>query len=135
MNVEVMSKENPPSSTTPQSRALRLPIDAGHVMMFARALGERIDNPEEVANRDIPTTFPVVLAQFDPDYELRPRPDQPWFGSGAGSGMPRTTQSRVPAFMPNSTSSTIAASSRVRSSPPGDVRAAHGRRRARGAAS
>jgi hypothetical protein len=94
MNVDVRTRgENvPPSSPTPaDSGLLRLPIDAGHVMMFARALGERVDSPDEVANRDIPTTFPVALAQFDPNYELRPRPDQPWFGSGAEPGMPRTS--------------------------------------------
>ena len=29
-----------------------------------------------------PPTFPQAVAQFDPDYHLRWRPDQPWFGSG-----------------------------------------------------
>ena len=29
-----------------------------------------------------PPTFVQASAQFDPDYSLRPKPGQPWFGSG-----------------------------------------------------
>ena len=29
-----------------------------------------------------PPTFPQAMAQFDPEYRLRPKPGQPWFGSG-----------------------------------------------------
>jgi acyl dehydratase len=68
----------------------RFPIEAGHVMMFARAIGD--PNPvyadEEVAGRSevgaipAPPTFVTASAQFDPDYPLRPKPGEPWFGSG-----------------------------------------------------
>lgn len=71
--------------------SLRLPIESSHVMMFARSLGEQIDGPQEVAARDIPVTFPVALAHFDPDYELRPHPARAWFGSGSTPGRPRTS--------------------------------------------
>ena len=58
--------------------------------MFARAIGD--DNPvyrDEDAARAAetggivaPPTFIAAGAQFDPDYPLRPKPGQPWFGSG-----------------------------------------------------
>ena len=72
----------------------RFPIEAGHVMMFARAIGDQ--NPvyadESVAARSevgaipAPPTFVTASAQFDPDYPLRPNPGVEWFGSGAGPG-------------------------------------------------
>ena len=36
----------------------------------------------EVGGIVAPPTFPQAVAQFDPDYPLRWRPGQPWFGSG-----------------------------------------------------
>ncbi|HZZ31036.1 MAG TPA: MaoC family dehydratase N-terminal domain-containing protein, partial [Phenylobacterium sp.] len=37
-----------------------------------------------------PPTFAQASAQFDPDYFLRPKPGQPWFGSGKNpSGVTR----------------------------------------------
>src|SRR3546814_18221490 len=58
--------------------------------MFARAIGD--ENPayhdaEKAKQTDaggitVPPTFPQAVAQFDPDYHLRPKPGQPWFGSG-----------------------------------------------------
>ena len=71
--------------------AERLPVEAGHVMVFARAIGD--DNPvyrdpdarATVAAGGLlaPPTFVQASAQFDPDYPLRPRPGVTWFGSGA----------------------------------------------------
>lgn len=68
----------------------RFPVEAGHVMMFARAVGD--PNPiyadeayaarTEVGHVVAPPTFVQASAQFDPDYPLRPKPGQPWFGSG-----------------------------------------------------
>ncbi len=68
----------------------RFPVEAGHVMMFARAIGD--PNPvyvdEEVARERglagiiAPPTFVQASAEFDPDYGLRPKLGQPWFGSG-----------------------------------------------------
>jgi hypothetical protein len=76
----------------------RFPIEAGHIMMFARAIGD--ENPiyfdAEYGVRSglggviAPPTYLQASAQFDPDYGLRPRPGQPWFGSG------RTPTGRVP---------------------------------------
>jgi hypothetical protein len=68
----------------------KFPVEAGHIMMFARAIGD--PNPiyadaEHAAGTEpggiiAPPTFAQASAQFDPDYPLRPKPGQPWFGSG-----------------------------------------------------
>lgn len=68
----------------------RFPIEAGHIMTFARALGD--DNPvfrdEQAAVAAglggiiAPPTFVMAAAHFDPDYPLRPAIGEPWFGSG-----------------------------------------------------
>lgn len=59
--------------------AFRFPIEPGHVMMFARALGDPAPNwgPGAVA----PPTFVEAGAHFDPDSRVRPQPGVPWFGS------------------------------------------------------
>ena len=73
------------------------PVEAGHIMLFARSVGDY--NPiyhdaeyaktTEVGGVIAPPTFERVWAQWDPDYALRPRPDKPWFGSAAGpTGLP-----------------------------------------------
>ncbi|MEP6388708.1 MAG: MaoC family dehydratase N-terminal domain-containing protein [Halioglobus sp.] len=69
------------------------PVEAGHILMFARAVGD--DNPiyrdahyasdTEVGGVVAPPTFMQASAQFDPDYFLRPKPGKPWFGSGRES--------------------------------------------------
>jgi acyl dehydratase len=74
--------------------AQRFPVEAGHVLTFARALGD--DNPvyrdpEEAAATEVggliaPPTFTMASAQFDPDWPLRPRPGEKWFGSASGPG-------------------------------------------------
>jgi hypothetical protein len=68
----------------------RFPVDASHILMFARAVGD--PNPiycdAEYASKTecgeiiAPPTFTQSSAQFDPDYFLRPKIGQPWFGSG-----------------------------------------------------
>lgn len=60
-------------------------------MAFARALCD--DNPvyydpssdeaKAVGGIIAPPTFVQASAQFDPDYPLRPKPGEVWFGSGA----------------------------------------------------
>jgi acyl dehydratase len=83
--------------------AKRFPVEASHVMMFARAIGD--PNPvyldEEQAKASeaggiiAPPTFVQAAAQFDPDYGLRPRPGVPWFGSGkhpSGAMRPRAPE-------------------------------------------
>ena len=66
------------------------PIEAGHIMMFARAVGD--PNPvyhdadaaksSEVGGIVAPPTFIQASAQFNPNYFLRPQIGQPWLGSG-----------------------------------------------------
>jgi len=66
------------------------PIEAGHILMFARAVNDPnpIYSDAEYARRSevggiiAPPTFTQASAQFDPDYFLRPKIGQPWFGSG-----------------------------------------------------
>ena len=68
----------------------RFPIEAGHIMMFARAIGD--DNPvyydealaarSEVGGIIAPPTFVQASAQYDPDYPLRPHTGVVWHGSG-----------------------------------------------------
>lgn len=73
----------------------RFPVEASHILMFARAIGD--SNPiysdeahaagTEVGHVIAPPTFAQASAQFDPDYFLRPKDGQKWFGSGrTGSG-------------------------------------------------
>ncbi len=72
---------------------ITFPIEASHIMMFARVpLGDT--NPvyhdaaaakqSEVGDIIPPPTFAQAVAQFDPDYFLRPKPGQKWFGSAKG---------------------------------------------------
>ena len=68
----------------------KFPIEAGHIMMFARSVGD--DNPiyhdadyaagTECEGVVAPPTFVQASAQFDPDYFLRPKVGETWFGSG-----------------------------------------------------
>lgn len=68
----------------------RFPVEASHILMFARSIGD--ENPiyadaeyaagTEVGSIIAPPTFAQSSAQFDPDYPLRPKAGQPWFGSG-----------------------------------------------------
>jgi acyl dehydratase len=76
----------------------RFPIEAGHVLMFARSIGDPnpvYADPEAAAAGEAgaliaPPTFVQASAQFDPTYGLRPRIGQPWFGSGRNpSGLMR----------------------------------------------
>lgn len=68
----------------------RFPIEASHILMFARAVGDPnpiYSDPAYAAESDVgsiiaPPTFAQASAQFDPDYFLRPRIGEPWFGSG-----------------------------------------------------
>ena len=66
----------------------RFPVEAGHVLAFARSLGA--DDPWAGLPRTgdaAPPTFVIAAAQFDPEYPLRPRPGVPWHGSGGDAGL------------------------------------------------
>ena len=67
----------------------KFPVEASHIMMFARAVGDknpiysdeayaRTTEPGEII---APPTFAQASAQFDPEYFLRPKIGEPWFGS------------------------------------------------------
>src|SRR5947208_9484303 len=68
----------------------KFPIEAGHIMLFARAIGDdnQIYSDEDYAKTTepgsiiAPPTFAIASAQFDPDWSLRPKPGKPWLGSG-----------------------------------------------------
>lgn len=70
--------------------AWSFPVEAGHIMMFARSVGdanpvyydEEAAKSSEVGGIVAPPTFIQASAQFNPDYFLRPVIGQPWFGSG-----------------------------------------------------
>src|SRR5579859_547117 len=77
----------------------RFPVEEGSILLFARAIGD--PNPiysdagyaatTEVGGILAPPTYVQSSAQFDPDYPLRPKPGQLWFGSGRNpTGRPAT---------------------------------------------
>ncbi len=72
----------------PEVAAGRFPVEAGHVLAFARSLGA--DDPPgglPCSGDAAPPTFLIAGAQFDPEYPLRPRPGVPWHGSGGDAGL------------------------------------------------
>lgn len=70
----------------------KFPVEASHVMMFARSIGDanQIYYDEDYAKGTepgciiAPPTFAQASAQFDPDYFLRPKIGEEWFGSAKG---------------------------------------------------
>ena len=68
----------------------KFPVEASHILMFARSIGDdnQIYYDEDYASGTepgsiiAPPTFAQASAQFDPDYFLRPKPGEDWFGSG-----------------------------------------------------
>lgn len=77
-----------------KGRGFQFPVEAGHIMTFARALGDQNPihfEPDHEATRErggivAPPTFVAAAAQFDPDWPYRPRPREQWNGSGRGPG-------------------------------------------------
>ncbi len=80
--------------------AVRFPVEAGHVLMFSRALGAADPLPPASPSPFLahvnglpaeggpaPPTFAIAGNQFDPDYPLRPEPGEPWHGSGGDAGL------------------------------------------------
>jgi hypothetical protein len=57
----------------------RFPVEPGHVLLFARAVGEPDSGAETLP---VPPTFVQCASQFDPDWVFRPRAGKPWLGSG-----------------------------------------------------
>lgn len=71
-------------------KKITFPVEATHIMMFARAIGDYSSEYQdadaakgtEAGGIIAPPTFPQAVAQFDPDYFLRLKPGETWFGSG-----------------------------------------------------
>ncbi|MGZ0190262.1 MAG: FAS1-like dehydratase domain-containing protein, partial [Alphaproteobacteria bacterium] len=71
---------------------ITMPVEATHIMMFARSVND--DNQvyysadyakgTEVGHVLPPPTFYRSVAQFDPEYFLRPKVGEKWFGSAKG---------------------------------------------------
>jgi hypothetical protein len=77
----------------------RFPVEQGHIMMFARSVGdpnpiyadEEYARTTQVGHVIAPPTFVQAGVQFDPDWPLRPRIGEPWMGSGRNpTGIPRS---------------------------------------------
>ena len=56
-----------------------VPVEAGHVLAFRRAVGELDATLDPAA--PAPPTFLMAADHFDPDYGRRPRHGEPWLGS------------------------------------------------------
>jgi hypothetical protein len=67
--------------------AARFPVEAGHILMFARALGDDSPAYQGALTGDpvvAPPTFSWAAAHFDPDCAVRPRAGEPWPPPGRG---------------------------------------------------
>lgn len=63
-------------------KAMTFPVEASHIMMFRRSIGDYSVPDTGLADAAAPPTFPRAVAQFDPEYFLRMKPGEEWFGSG-----------------------------------------------------
>jgi hypothetical protein len=63
-------------------RKMTFPVEATHIMMFRRSIGDYSVPDTGIGDAVAPPTFPRAVAQFDPEYHLRIKPGKPWFGSG-----------------------------------------------------
>ena len=59
---------------------ITFPVEASHIMMFSRSIGDF--SADYDANAAAPPTYAQSVAQFNPDYFLRMKDDEPRFGSG-----------------------------------------------------
>jgi hypothetical protein len=72
----------------------RFPIEAGHILLFARAIADPNPAYADPDGAVAPPTFVQASAQFDEEYFLRPRLGRPWMGSGSS---PSQMQAAAPA--------------------------------------
>ena len=63
-------------------KTVTFPVEATHIMMFRRSIGDYSVPDTGLEDAAAPPTFPRAVAQFDPDYFLRIKPGEAWFGSG-----------------------------------------------------
>ena len=52
-------------------KTVTFPVEATHIMMFRRSIGDYAVPDTGLGNAAAPPTFPRAVAQFDPDYFLR----------------------------------------------------------------
>jgi hypothetical protein len=63
-------------------KTITFPVEATHIMMFRRSIGDYSVPDTGLEDAAAPPSFPRAVAQFDPDYFLRLKPGEDWFGSG-----------------------------------------------------
>lgn len=63
-------------------KTVTFPVEATHIMMFRRSIGDYAVPDTGLDKAAAPPTFPRAVAQFDPEYVLRLKPGVDWFGSG-----------------------------------------------------
>ncbi len=93
---------------------ITFPVEAGHIMLFARAVGDTnpVYQDAEAAKRTevggiiAPPTFPQAVAQFDPDYPLRWRPISRGSVPARPQAASRSDRPAAAGCMPSSTSNT-----------------------------
>ena len=70
------------------------PVEATHILMFARAVGDEDGGyTDHDGPQFVPPTFLQAGAQFDPNYPLRPKGHDTWFGSSSvASGLLKKTE-------------------------------------------
>src|SRR5262245_693847 len=83
--------------STEEAYSWKFPVEAGDIMLFARALGDPnpIYSDAEYARTTrcggiiAPPTFLTAQFHFNPDFSMRPQPGAPWLGSSrTPSGLP-----------------------------------------------
>lgn len=76
-------------------KTVTFPVEATHIMLFRRSIGDYAVPDTGLEPAAAPPTFPRAVAQFDPDYPLRIKDGEPWFGSGKNptgiDGKPKTS--------------------------------------------
>ena len=79
---ETYTTRRPQLETMADDKTMTFPVEATHIMMFRRSIGDFSVPDTGLENTAAPPTFPRAVAQFDPDYFLRIKPGEDWFGSG-----------------------------------------------------
>jgi acyl dehydratase len=70
--------------TNPGPKEVRFPVEATHLLFFARAIGDPTADDTDYTQAIAPPTFTTAYHQFVVPFELRPQAGVPWFGSGRG---------------------------------------------------
>jgi acyl dehydratase len=68
----------------PLAAVVRFPIEATHLLFFARAIGDPSADDTDYTEAIAAPTFTTAYHQFVVPFALRPQPGVAWFGSGRG---------------------------------------------------